>query len=200
MPQCRGFDEARLQAPGSAAVVWAGRPLMRTLRIRRNRRTRARSPTTEVASTDARRKIFPVSCRHSRTPMIRHGRPAKDETDLSLRGADEARQATALARPQTRRAADVGPVWLFMGMLGLLRDFRRPSSGGTHCCYPPLKPPLAPTHQFRRSKKLLPRHHFRAFCGHWLSQKSPLEGGNGLHRERGCSRAGKARIFALVWE
>jgi hypothetical protein len=31
----------------------------------------------------------------------------------------------------------------------------RPSSGGAHCCYPPLKPPLAPTHQFRRTKKLL---------------------------------------------
>ena len=30
---------------------------------------------------------FPVSCRHSRTPIIRHGRPAKDEADLSsLRG------------------------------------------------------------------------------------------------------------------
>ena len=28
-------------------------------------------PTTEVASTDARRTIFPVPCRHSRTPMIR---------------------------------------------------------------------------------------------------------------------------------
>ena len=47
-------------------------------------------------------RYFPVSCRHSRTPMIRHGRPAKDEADLSsLRGAHEARQATALARPQT---------------------------------------------------------------------------------------------------
>ena len=39
---------------------------------------------------------FPVSCRHSRTPIIRHGRPAKDEADLSpLRGAHEARQAAA---------------------------------------------------------------------------------------------------------
>ena len=35
--------------------------------------------------------------------MIRHGRPAKDEADLSLRGAHEARQATALARPQAPR-------------------------------------------------------------------------------------------------
>ena len=62
----------------------------------------SRSPTTEVASTDARRTNFPVSCRHSRTPIIRHGRPAKDEADLSsLRGAHEARQAIALARPQT---------------------------------------------------------------------------------------------------
>ena len=31
------------------------------------------------------------------------GRPTKDEADLSLRGAHEARQATALARPQTPR-------------------------------------------------------------------------------------------------
>ena len=37
-------------------------------------------------------RYFPVSCRHSRTPIIRHGRPAKDEADLSsLRGAHEAR-------------------------------------------------------------------------------------------------------------
>ncbi len=102
LPPMRGCDAACPQAPASAAAVWAGRPLMRRLRIRRNRRTRTRSPTTEVASTDARRTNFPVSCRHSRTPIIRHGRPAKDEADLSsLRGAHEARQATALARPQT---------------------------------------------------------------------------------------------------
>ena len=102
-PPMWGCDAAACpQAPASAAAVWAGRPLMRRLRIRRNRRTRTRSPTTEVASTDARRTNFPVSCRHSRTPIIRHGRPAKDEADLSsLRGAHEARQATALARPQT---------------------------------------------------------------------------------------------------
>ena len=108
MPPMRGCDAACPQAPASAAAVWAGRPLMRRLRIRRNRRTRARSPTTEVASTDARRTNFPVSCRHSRTPIIRHGRPAKDEADLwSLRGAHEARQATALARPQTPRGPPV---------------------------------------------------------------------------------------------
>src|SRR6476620_4782390 len=102
MPPMRGCDAACPQAPASAAAVWAGRPLMRRLRIRRNRRTRARSPTTEVAPTDARRTNFPVSCRHSRTPIIRHGRPAKDKADLSsLRGAHEARQAIALARPQT---------------------------------------------------------------------------------------------------
>ena len=108
VPPMRGCDAACPQAPASAAAVWAGRPLMRRLRIRRNRRTRARSPTTEVASTDARRTNFPVSCRHSRTPIIRHGRPAKDEADLSsLRGAHEARQATALARPQTPRGSAV---------------------------------------------------------------------------------------------
>ena len=66
----RGCDAACPQAPGSAAAVSAGRSLMRTVRIRRNRRTRARSPTTEVAPTDARRTIFPVPCRHSRTPTI----------------------------------------------------------------------------------------------------------------------------------
>ena len=37
----RGCDAACPQAPASAAAVWAGRPLMRRLRIRRNRRTRA---------------------------------------------------------------------------------------------------------------------------------------------------------------
>ena len=94
VPPMRGCDAACPQAPASAAAVWAGRPLMRRLRIRRNRRTRARSPTTKVASTGARRTNFPVSCRHSRTPIIRHGRPAKDEADLSsLCGAHEARQA-----------------------------------------------------------------------------------------------------------
>ena len=104
MPPMRGCDAACPQAPASSAAVWAGRPLMRTVRIRRNRRTRARSPTTEVASTDARCTIFPVSYPHSRTPMIRHGRPAKDEADLSsVRGAHEAPQAIALARPQTPR-------------------------------------------------------------------------------------------------
>ena len=97
--RCCGLPASSRQC---GPAVWAGRPLMRRLRIRRNRRTRTRSPTTEVASTDARRTNFPVSCRHSRTPIIRHGRPAKDEADLSsLRGAHEARQATALARPQT---------------------------------------------------------------------------------------------------
>ena len=60
LPPMRGCDAACTQAPGSAAAVWAGRPLMWTVRIRRNRRTRARSPTTEVASTDTRRTIFPV--------------------------------------------------------------------------------------------------------------------------------------------
>jgi hypothetical protein len=108
VPPMRGCDAACPQAPASAAAVWAGRPLMRRLRIRRNRRTRARSPTTEVASTDGRHTIFPVSCRHSRTPIIRHGRPAKDKADLSsLRSAHEARQATALARPQTPRGPPV---------------------------------------------------------------------------------------------
>src|SRR3954467_14611985 len=68
VPPMRGCDAACPQAPPSAAAIRAGRPLMRRLRIRRNRRTRARSPTTEVAPTDARRTIFPVS---SRTPMIR---------------------------------------------------------------------------------------------------------------------------------
>ena len=71
VPPMRGCDAACPQASASAAAVWAGRPLMRRLRIRRNRRTRARSPTTEVASTDARRTNFPVPRRHSRTPMIR---------------------------------------------------------------------------------------------------------------------------------
>jgi hypothetical protein len=42
----------------------------------------------------------------------------------------------------------------------LLRDFRRPCPCGTHRLHPPIEPPLGPTHQFRRSKKLLPRHHF----------------------------------------
>jgi hypothetical protein len=65
-------------------------------------------PTTEVASTDARRAIFPVSCPHSRTPMIGHGRPAKNETDLpTVRGAHEAREAIALARPQSPRGHPV---------------------------------------------------------------------------------------------
>jgi hypothetical protein len=67
VPPMRGCDAACPQASASAAAVWAGRPLMRRLRIRRNRRTRARSPTTEVAPTDTRGTIFPVS---SRTPMI----------------------------------------------------------------------------------------------------------------------------------
>ena len=35
------------------------------------------------------------------------GRPTKDEADLSLRGAHEARQATALARPQAPRCPPV---------------------------------------------------------------------------------------------
>jgi hypothetical protein len=88
--RCCGLPASSRQC---GPAVWAGRPLMRRLRIRRNRRTRTRSPTTEVASTDARRTNFPVSCRHSRTPIIRHGRPAKDEADLSsLRGAHETRQ------------------------------------------------------------------------------------------------------------
>jgi hypothetical protein len=91
LPPMRGCDAACPQAPASTAAVWAGRPPMRILRIRRNRRTRGRSPTTKVASTDARSTIFPVSCWHSRAPMIGHGRPAKDEADLlSMR-----------ARPQT---------------------------------------------------------------------------------------------------
>jgi hypothetical protein len=108
LPPMRGSDAACPQAPASAAAVWAGRPLMRRLWIRQNRRTRARSPTTEVASTDARSTIFPVSRRHSRTPMIRHGRPAKDEADLSsVRGAHEAREAIALARPPTSRGPPV---------------------------------------------------------------------------------------------
>jgi hypothetical protein len=108
VPPMRGCDAACPQAPASAAAVWAGRPLMRRLRIRRNRRTRTRSPTTEVASTDARRTIFPVPCRHSRTPVIQTWMTAKDEADLSsLRGAHEARQATALARPQTPRGPPV---------------------------------------------------------------------------------------------
>ena len=42
----------------------------------------------------------------------------------------------------------------------LLRDFRRPCPCCTHRLHPPIEPPLGPTHQFRRSKKLLPRHHF----------------------------------------
>src|SRR6476646_4193860 len=71
VPPMRGCDAACPQAPASAAAVWADRPLVRRLRIRRNRRTRAQSPTTEVAPTEARRTIFPVPCRHSRTPMIR---------------------------------------------------------------------------------------------------------------------------------
>ena len=75
VPPMRGCDAACPQAPASAAAVWAGRPLMRRLRIRRNRRTRARSPTTEVASTDARRTIFPVPYRHSRTPMNMDDQP-----------------------------------------------------------------------------------------------------------------------------
>ena len=61
----RGCDAACPQASASAAAVWAGRPLTRRLRIRRNRRTRARSPTNEVAPPDERRTIFPVPCRHS---------------------------------------------------------------------------------------------------------------------------------------
>jgi hypothetical protein len=47
VPPMRGCDAACPQASASAAAVWAGRPLMRRLRIRRNRRTRARSPTTD---------------------------------------------------------------------------------------------------------------------------------------------------------
>jgi hypothetical protein len=42
----------------------------------------------------------------------------------------------------------------------LLRDFRRPCPCCTHRLHPPIEPPLGPTHQFRCSKKLLPRHHF----------------------------------------
>ena len=38
----------------------------------------------------------------------------------------------------------------------LLRDFRRPCPCCTHRLHPPIEPPLGPTHQFRRSKKLLP--------------------------------------------
>ena len=103
-PQCGDAMRLARKLPAVRPLSGLVVHLCGRLRIRRNRRTRARSPTTEVASTDARRTIFPVPCRHSRTPMIRHGRPAKDEADLSsLRGAHEARQATALARPQAPR-------------------------------------------------------------------------------------------------
>jgi hypothetical protein len=73
VPPMRGCDEARPQAPGSAAAVGAGRPFMRTVRIRPNRRTRTRPTATQVASTQARCPIFPVRCRHSRTPRQRPG-------------------------------------------------------------------------------------------------------------------------------
>jgi hypothetical protein len=42
----------------------------------------------------------------------------------------------------------------------LLRDFRRPCPCCTHRLHPPIEPPIGQTHQFGRSKKLLPRHHF----------------------------------------
>jgi hypothetical protein len=60
LPPMRGCDEACPQAPASAAAVWAGCPLMRRLRTRRNLRTRTRSPTAEVASTDTGRAPFPI--------------------------------------------------------------------------------------------------------------------------------------------
>ena len=170
MPPMRGCDAACPQAPASAAAVWAGRPLMRRLRIRRNRRTRARSPTTEVASTDARRTNFPVSCRHSRTPIIRHGRPAKDEADLSsLRGAHEARQATALARPQTPRGPPVS-----VHRLRACRHGRVARAGGriieAEYCHVDNSPMLSVDRRGRPTplrclhparQKLLPRHFSR---------------------------------------
>ena len=42
----------------------------------------------------------------------------------------------------------------------LLRDFRRPCPCCTRRLHPSIEPPLGPPHQFWRSKKLLPRHHF----------------------------------------
>jgi len=68
LPPMRGCYAACPQAPASPAAGWAGRPLMRRLRIRPNGRTRARSATTEVAPTDARHTTFPVP---SRPPMNR---------------------------------------------------------------------------------------------------------------------------------
>jgi hypothetical protein len=44
LPPMRGCDAACPQAPASAAAVWAGRPLMRRLWIRPNRRSRAEPP------------------------------------------------------------------------------------------------------------------------------------------------------------
>jgi hypothetical protein len=42
----------------------------------------------------------------------------------------------------------------------LLSDFRRPCPCCTHRLHPPIEPPLGPTRQSGRRKKLLPRHHF----------------------------------------
>src|SRR6476620_5554728 len=66
VPPMRGCDAACPQAPASAAAIRAGRPLMRRLRIRRNRRPRARYPTTQLAPPDARRTILPVWSRRPR--------------------------------------------------------------------------------------------------------------------------------------
>jgi hypothetical protein len=174
VPPMRGCDAACPQAPASAAAVWAGRPLMRRLRIRRNRRTRARSPTTEVASTDGRHTIFPVSCRHSRTPIIRHGRPAKDNADLSsLRSAHEARQATALARPQTPRGPPVSVHRLRACRHGRVAPSRRANNRGWSLG----------GNMGRYCKSTIPR------CHQWIEADA-------LRRCADCIRCGKG---AVTW-
>ena len=60
-PQCGDAMRLARKLPPVRPLSGLVVPLMRTVRIRRNRRTRARSPTTEVASTDARRTDIPCS-------------------------------------------------------------------------------------------------------------------------------------------
>ena len=61
----------------------------------------------------------------------------------------------------------------------LLLDFRRPCPCCTHRLHPPIEPPLGPNHQFRRSKKLLSRHHF-----HDPPPTAQSSDSNNAHRSR----------------
>ena len=86
------------------------------------------SPIPHHRSGFNRRAAYDIPCSVPAlgTPMIRHGRPAKDEADLSsMRGAHEAREATALARPQTPRGPPVS-----VHRLGACRYGRVARAGG----------------------------------------------------------------------